>query len=295
METKEKVTIIYHADADGRMGGAIAKKWYSESWQKDKDIKYIETNHGKPIEFKDSYETLIIIDFSFKKDIMDKLNKITKEFIWIDHHITAKQENFELWKTADGLRNIDNSGAALTWRYFFKAFPVPQSVKLVEDYDLWNFEYGNDTRYFAEINGVWNMDDFYTLLKHPENLDSQIGHGYTLYTRKELNIKNRIKKENNNIKTIFFEGSKTALINNSQTQDGSLLGNEICKNDYEIALKYTIKKDQMIFGLNSIGDINVGNIARKYKGGGHKNAAGFHLCLEEGFKLLLKLYKCEIE
>lgn len=297
MEENKKLhtTIIYHADADGRMGAAIAKKYYLENAYKENELEFIETNHGKPFPFKDKYERIVIIDFSFKKDKMEHLKRITTELIWIDHHITAKNENFDLWQVLPGERSIENSGCRLAWKYFFQESLTPYSVILAEDYDLWKFEQGNETRHFAEINNVWGMDDFYLMLKKPDYVKDCIERGKILYTRKAYNIENRIKPKNNNIKTILFEGHKTALINNTQTQDGSLLGNEICKNDYEIALKYTIKKDKMIFGLNSIGDINVGNMAKQYGGGGHKNASGFTMNLEEGFKLLMEFYGVEVK
>jgi nanoRNase/pAp phosphatase (c-di-AMP/oligoRNAs hydrolase) len=51
---------------------------------------------------------------------------------------------------------------------------------------------------------------------------------------------------------------------------------------------YFVGKDRRVeVSLRSDGDFNVAKIAEQYGGGGHKNASGFHVSLEEFVKMLV--------
>ena len=70
----------------------------------------------------------------------------------------------------------------------------------------------------------------------------------------------------------------------------SALGNKLCNIKDYINMSVMINIDEGIVSLRSIGDIDVGEIAKQYGGGGHINAAGFKLTTdrrEELFSLCI--------
>jgi len=58
----------------------------------------------------------------------------------------------------------------------------------------------------------------------------------------------------------------------------SEVGNALCKRfpEYPFSVSYCDRSDgQRSWSLRSIGDFDVSDIAKKFGGGGHRNAAGF--------------------
>lgn len=285
---------FYHADSDGRMSAAIVKSF-------DSNCRMIEIEHG----FDEGWlmsmcvgwhvSKIYIVDFSFSEEIFCSIIRhlvVLKkgEIIWIDHHKSAMEKLSEMWhsRKIKGFRSIKNSGCVLTWKYFYPEKEIPRIVKLVEDYDLWKFKYGDQTKYFAEFNRFFNLHNFLYFLNNSDGtIELAINDGKIMYLDKLMRIKERLKKGEG--KEIIFKGYKTLLINNTEFFDGSLLGNEICADGYDVALKYGFKETQIVFGLNSKGRVDVSKIAMGFGGGGHKNASGFTLDIKEGLKLLKKL------
>ena len=55
----------------------------------------------------------------------------------IDHHITAQ----EALKGLDYcVFDMEQSGATLTWQYFFPKKPIPSMLSYIEDRDLWRWK-----------------------------------------------------------------------------------------------------------------------------------------------------------
>jgi len=129
---------IYHSrDLDGWMSAAIVKLKYP-------DIKLIGWDYGDSIPEISKGERIIMVDISFPLTQMDLLagnvHSIQKDFIWIDHHISAIKEcsikikdNFIAGY--GGIRDIKFAACELTWKYFFPNKPIPELVRLLGRYD----------------------------------------------------------------------------------------------------------------------------------------------------------------
>lgn len=83
----------------------------------------------------------------------------------------------------------------------------------------------------------------------------------------------------------MFAGHETRLINTNMNSSET---GEYCYKDkeYPIALIWSVRKDVVVCGLRS-NTIDVGEIAVKHGGGGHKFASGFTTNLE----FIRKLYE----
>jgi hypothetical protein len=62
----------------------------------------------------------------------------------------------------------------------------------------------------------------------------------------------------------------------------ALLGHELSKRaafGHPVGLAYRVCGDRVDVSIYSIGEVDVSEVARRYGGGGHRNAAGFSLSL----------------
>lgn len=266
----KEATIYYHDDMDGICSAAIIRKIYPEA-------KCIKSNYGNEVpEIKDEdikNKIVFVVDYSFEPEIMEKLKNESRIFCWIDHHKSAMERNPELWNSdeIDGLRSLDKSGCELTWEWFEPHEDAPQIVKLIGDYDMWRFNHP-ETKAFGEIASLE--------IESPEDMVGMFDGGVPIETLEggELLLKAQLKRVKKAFKDgfdIMFHGYKTRRMNTNNDQ--SNVGNYACKQGYDIGMIWYVKGENIIIGLRSIGDIDVSILAKKYNGGGHKNAAGFEV------------------
>ena len=135
-----KTVCIYHStDLDGFMSAAIVKHWFINynmnckindeyytanerviTNKPDNTLHFIGYNYGQPIPDLSEYDQVIMCDISFPKQEMGKLlTKLNGNLIWIDHHISAINDNKELMSvdTLYGLRDTKFAACELTWFY----------------------------------------------------------------------------------------------------------------------------------------------------------------------------------
>lgn len=284
IKTKKRLC-IYHNDNDGKLAGAMVKYKFPET----ELIEVGYNDYREKLNFLlnyvelPCYDEIFILDFSLDQHEMERLiNNYT--VIWCDHHKSAKEELEEIWNNPEikGLRSLDKCGAMLTWNYFGnESF---EELKLVDDYDRGILQYGEKTHHFIELNKEWTIKQWIECIKKTGTgvMSKYLSEGKSLFNLKLQRIEQVIKKG----LPLSFKGGKALLVNNSNTMDGALLGNKICELGYDIAIKFEFNKDKIIFGLNSIGELDVSKIAKEYGGGGHKNASGFILSPHDFSKFL---------
>lgn len=85
---------------------------------------------------------ILICDFSFNEKMTQKLITNNDKVYIIDHHKTAL-ENLKNINEKHKLIDMNHSGAHLVWTYFYPKKEIPPFVALVEDYDLWTYDYKN--------------------------------------------------------------------------------------------------------------------------------------------------------
>jgi len=266
---KTKIDVVYHDHCYDGFGAAFA------AWKHlGEDAHYIACQHGEEVPYDQlGGKTLYIVDFSWPKDILETLSKMYKKIIIIDHHKTAQEslnsldiENIEV--------NFDmtKSGALMTWEYFHEE-DAPKLIQYISDRDLWKFELPDSAAVHAGLQGKpMRFDVWDGLISDPDKLSNLITTGSILLTDQQQRVE-RICKEA--YMTDFFGDEEIPVVNTSV--HWSEIGNTLCKMfpDAPFAASFTVKEDTIMFSLRSIGDFDVSAIAKKFGGGGHKNAAGF--------------------
>lgn len=265
------IVVLYHANCPDGFGGAwVAKKKLGDQ------ADYIPVLHADPppdgLQGKDVY----MIDFCYPSpETTARVLEQVKSLTIIDHHITAK----DMIETAHHhLFDIERSGATLAWQYFFPNEPVPLLLQYIEGSDLWKFDLPRAEEFYALSStltldfDVWDklVADFEDEARRKTHLDR----GGELLQYQQKIIEDVLK----DAEEVVFEG-RSALAANSPVLD-SQIGNAIVKRGYDIGIIWSHASNGKIkVGLRSKkdGDVDVGTIAKKYRGGGHKSASGFSL------------------
>jgi len=272
---------FYHkADYDGQCSAAIVKYRYPEC-----ELIGIDYKDKFPFDRVAEGETVFMVDFSLSPITDMMFLSLKSNLIWIDHHISAikEYENFPDEKPVIfGTRDTSKAGCELTWEFLYPDIDMPRAVRLLGRYDVWDLESNWDVLPFQYGMKVYNTEPtnmmFWAPLFRNGNdiwIDHTISQGKT--------ILQFINKENTKFckETAFeleFEGYRCICINrpgstNSQMFDS--IYHPVAGHDIMIAFGW--QSDIWKFSLYTTKpEINVSEIAKKYGGGGHAQAAGFY-------------------
>jgi len=267
---------------DGHCAGAIVRRYINQEndpiFDDGTGVDFVEINynHDFPFDKIRPNEQVFIVDFSLQKPgDFEKLLEITKNVIWIDHHKTAIEKHAHLSDLIRGLRRDGISGCELTWEYLFPKEPMPTTVRLLGDYDIWTFKYGNDTHQLQAGIRLWDT--------RPESLEWSEWLDATYYPQREIKAGEIALKYRNNyyaglIKAwsfpIQFEGFRAIACNAGSVS--SQLFDTVPESDYDIMMPFVFDGSKWTVSLyTKKKEIDVSEIAKRYGGGGHRQASGF--------------------
>jgi uncharacterized protein len=283
LRRKVKMYCIHHNDLDGRCSAAIVNRMaklkafmMSPCSNQGVSIAFQQMDYKDAVsgpwveELRD--EDVIIVDFSFKPDLMAEIISIAKSVTWIDHHVTAKEYPYQ---NLPGLRDFEDkskAGCELTWEYFFTYTPMPQVVKLIGDYDKWALKIPESIAFYeamkgldtAPFNPIWD-----TLFGMEQTiLDDIIANGQAI-------LQYRDQYCDKLCGSFGFEtqidGFNAYACNQFMFGSGGF-GKRF--KEYPICIAFIYDGLNYTVSLYSE-TVDVSQIAHRYGGGGHKGAAGF--------------------
>ena len=257
--------VLYHANCYDGFGAAWA------AWKAlGKTASYTPVTYGAPPPDLRGYEHVYIVDFSYPlQDLLDMVNKGSPVTV-MDHHKTAQEALDGALGVHSHLHTIfdmTKSGALLTWEYFHPGVQAPKLIQHISDRDLWEFKLdGTKAVHKALVSlpmdlEVWDTLDVEVLKKD----------GVILERLHDQLVKNICEKA----WTTDIDGHKVPTVNTSIacSEVGDYLAKE---NPYApFVASFTVMKNSVMWSLRSRGDFDVSAVAKKFGGGGHKNAAGF--------------------
>lgn len=263
----------YHKiDLDGKCSAAIVKRKYP-------DCELIGVNYpDRPnLDKIEPGETVFVVDFSFEpKDML----QIFSNLIWIDHHKSAieKAEGW-VYEKAEGKREIGKAGCELTWEYLFPDEPMPEAVRLLGRYDVWDhsdrdvlkFQYGMRLEDWMPEAPAWQS----LFNKNTElNIREDVIRQGIIVTKYEQRRNFAYAKAM--AFPVEFEGHKAWAINKALSNSKIF---ETLPNAQKrpLWILFSYKNGLWRYSLYSApgSGIDVSEIAVKYGGGGHAGAAGF--------------------
>lgn len=272
---------FYHNDLDGRCAGSIVAQ-YRNNYNKD-DFFEVDYVMELPIDKVEDYEEVWFVDYSFKENTLWVLDRLVYEkhchVIWIDHHTSSLnlEKNDKFAETIAGIRKDGISGAALTYMYCYnKEFDnIPYYVKLVSDYDCWQYKYEPDTTFFKigmETVDFDALDEVWINLSDDDNSD---------YINLVKNVGGTIKGFIDNDNTYYREhfayeseiaGYKCLVIN--KKTNSWVFGEKY--SEYPLVMVWVFDGSKFTYSIfSSNKEIDCSKIAESYGGGGHKGTAGF--------------------
>jgi uncharacterized protein len=242
---------------------------------------------------------IIIMDVAYKYEVLKQIVERAKSVVFIDHHITIENDVKKLAdmykKKLTVIFDKKESGASLTWKFFYKKEKLPLLVKYIKDNDLWKHSMKYTKPVILGLRVQYNLDlkknmaEKWLALFDNDNVKKLIKPG-----KRYLEHANAILEEHYRKHSIeTFPGEKVyndhqdhftkpgqytvAVVSGHGCPDTSSLGNKLVKSvdcDFAIMWTYNVSNKEYVISLRS-NKVDVSDISKMFGGGGHKLAAAF--------------------
>lgn len=301
-----KPLVIYHANcADG-----FTAAWCFHHYSPEGFDYHPGVYNEPPPYCRD--RVVYLVDFSYKRAVVEGICKIATEVILIDHHKTAIDDlGFLIDQSCPDFQSnftwyvdTERSGARLAWDYIYNRRgtttaqetipPIdpmykqpPLLLGYVEDRDLWKFKLANSREVSASIFSYkYSFEQWDKLMAG--------GAGLVLGMAAEGSAIER--KHHKDIEELLHVCISYGTIGGFTVPIANLpytLASDAChrmakewKDGKMFAASYYDTANHRVFSLRSTPDgMDVSDIAKLYPGGGgHKHAAGFRIPLADIMK-----------
>lgn len=227
--------------------------------------KYIPVQHGdSPPEIPDS-SRVTIVDFAYPRDILTGLSARMESLCVLDHHKTAAKDLAGLeFATFD----MEKSGAMLAWNYWFPDEPAPLLIQYIQDKDLWLFKLDNSSEVSAALRSYPRDFEIWNSL----SVDALAQDGIAIQRAINVQVSSHVE-----IATLRDVGGYLVPVVNA-TSHLSEIGDQLNARypDAPFAACYFDRADgRRQWSLRSRGEFDVSEVAERFGGGGHRNAAGY--------------------
>lgn len=264
--------ILYHADCTDGFGAAYA------AW-----VYFGDNAEYRPVQYGDSVpiESLIgrqvyILDFSFSPDIILAMSRVATQIILLDHHKSAAEQ----WQgivhspNAEITFDMNRSGAQMSWDYFHPGVPRPLLIDYIGDRDLWRFVLPDTRPFCAGLSLQPTTFEAWQRIM-PEEI---IAGGRVIVDYQQRQVDGVMNRDLRSVTLVGHQGLAANVINNT-----SEIGHEIARRSGTFSLTFFIKGDDAICSLRSLAPFDVSEIAKHYGGGGHAQASGFTMPIDQFF------------
>lgn len=283
---------IYHAPcADGFTAAwAVWKRW--------PDIEFIPGVYGEPAPDVKG-KNVLIVDFSYKRPILELLAQEANTITILDHHKTAQEDlspfivedlakpdtladlsQFQGRLAIQALFDMDRSGARITWDVLHPGEPVPMLVQYVEDRDLWRFKLDGSRSIAATLFShpydfqIW--DDLAEACDDERERTYLIDQGDAIERKHHKDIGELLAQTR---REMVIGGFRVPVANLPFTL-ASDAANALAQGAPFGACYFDRNDGKRIFSLRAVdGGEDVSKVAALYGGGGHAKASGFQMPL----------------
>ena len=266
-----KYLIIYHAHC---MDGCAAA-WAAWTSLGETDCVMYPANYQEPPPPIEGYERVYIVDFSYKKDVLEEMFKVNENITIIDHHKSAQDELSAWADHPEIVFDLEHSGAVLTWQYFNPGVDVPRLLQYVEDRDLWKWELPDSLEVSTALRARgFSPDTFGSALKIP--IEQLAEEGALILSYRDSLIASLVA--NQSMLQVVAEGTVYTVPACQAACLVSEVGHELIDDErgdpFSLSWKRTNDGKAKI-SLRGHDRVDCGQLARLRGGGGHPNAAGF--------------------
>ncbi|MDA1325725.1 MAG: DHHA1 domain-containing protein [Proteobacteria bacterium] len=276
-----KPLCIYHGNCADGFGAAWAVRHYFG----DGNVEFHAGLHGEAPPDTTGRD-VVIVDFCYKRSILDEMAAKANGVLVLDHHKTAQDDlldvagpkSWEPWLTGPPAKlgavfDMGRSGAGLTWDFFFPKTARPKLLDHIEDRDLWRFRLDGTREIQAALFAYpydFSVWDSFMLL---EDFDRLRAEGATIERKHFRDIDELLGACQ---RRLVIGGHDVPVANLPYTLTNDA-GHKMAQGE-PFAACYYDRADGRVFSLRSTeGGLDVSEIAKAYGGGGHTHAAGFQV------------------
>ena len=173
--------VIYHRNCPDGFGAAFAA-WLRVKQDQEAGVRsgkdtceFIACQHGDRVPNVQG-KNVAILDFSFDAVVTSSLVLQAKDLIVIDHHISAEVDLVGV-PERNKIFDMKHSGAFLAWKFFHPKVEVPRFILLIEDKDLWKWQFKDSKEFSSSLTSVPYAFPRYEALMQTELVDELITAG----------------------------------------------------------------------------------------------------------------------
>jgi len=268
--------VIYHANcADG-----FSAAWCF--WRKYRDkadyVAGVYQQDPPDVAGRDVY----LVDFSYKRPVVEQLLAEANNVTLIDHHKTAIDDLSPLFMTDSWMgapkqlghfTDMNRSGATLAWDYLFPGEDRPLLLGHIEDRDLWRFKLPG-TREIQAV--VFSYEYTFSLWDRLMSADQaellkMTAAGAAIERKHHKDVAELVSVCKRRM-AIGGHDVPVASLPYTLVSDAA----HLMAQGEPFAACYWDTAEGRVFGLRAAEEgLDVSDIAKQYGGGGHAKAAGF--------------------
>lgn len=299
MTYKPNIVIFHFPCPDGINAANVVYDYYSTA-----DIEFVRGNYADKQEILDNIEKwrdkdILLVDFSYPKDILEKMSQSAKSVVILDHHITAQKalEDYIVegdfddpkYLNVKGIEKVledhkivaifdmEECGSTLTWKFFNPGKDIPIYLEYIKDIDLGRKKLpGADDFLWASRAIPLDIADNSRVLNTittPELMETFKKNGASI----EMFVSTRLG--------VLMEETHEGIFGQEPFKWGitdyalsSEYANRMVKESgYKFAVAVYFTKSGLGLSFRSVKDFDVSVIAKELGGGGHAQAAGVNL------------------
>lgn len=273
---------IYHGNcADGFGAAWVVRKFFGPD-----QVDFHAGFYGaEPPDVTD--RDVIMVDFSFKRPVLDAMRTKARSILILDHHKTAAEDLHGLPAPDDqymrenmgisALFDMNRSGAGLAWDFFFPNEKRPALIDTIEDRDLWRFNLAHTREVQANVFSY--PYDFHTwdyLMargKDHMGIQDMAQEGSAIERKHHKDVAELVEAS----KRRMVIGGYSVPVANLPYTLSSDAGHLMCNGELFAACYMDTPRGRVFSLRSSDAGADVSEIAKRYGGGGHRNAAGFQM------------------
>jgi oligoribonuclease NrnB/cAMP/cGMP phosphodiesterase (DHH superfamily) len=280
------VKLFTHNDTDGVSCGILGKLAFGDRLHveysnyddiNDKVKKFLDM-------YVDRYDKVFITDISVNEEIAEAIENLAaygkNKFFLLDHHQTAEWLNRYSWaRVTVEKQGVKASGTSLLYEHLVEtgfldaSTSVAEYVELVRQYDTWDWK--ENENYHAK-----QLNDLFYILGRDRFVARFTEHCSPVFTETESllleleqeKIEKYIKGKSKDIQIQHVHEYKAGIV--FAEQYISELGNALAEQNPELDFIAIVNLSRVISYRTIKDEINLGEVAAFFGGGGHAKAAG---------------------
>lgn len=273
-----KILCIYHGNCADGFGAA----WAVRRSLGAENVEFIAGSYGMPTPDV-AGRLVIIVDFSFPLEVLQAMADQARAVLVLDHHKTAAEAlaglepaplHYHAWADTlpklSAVFDMNRSGAGITWDFFFPQNQRPDLINHIEDRDLWRFKLEGTSEVLANLfSYAQDFQIWDELMQQP--MSAAIAAGVAINRKHQKDVAELVASSKHRM-VIAGHDVPVANLPHIYASDAC----HLMARHEKFAACYQDSADHRYFSLRSNdAGMDVSEIAKKYGGGGHRNAAGF--------------------